>query len=493
MNIKNRLVRLIENMDFSKKFIVDVHSNKEYSYEAFFRQCYFIALWLEHNCKDSNVVAILDNCVELVQLYFAVAMSSKKIFVIDPQKSINEQQEILNEIEDAFIIRNMCESENGSKIFCDKNNLSYDVIYDGVNDINAKKVLLEMLLDRDFENVYLVTYTSGTTGKSKGVQHSLSNLFGTAYAFWDKVKTPAGLCFLHIMPMTYMAGILNSIFFPFIGRLTIVIEERFSVKLAIRYWNIVNKYSVTVFWMSPAMLTMIEQVDRNVAGIDYCKRNQMYYYIGTAALTEKIRYKFENKYNVRLYASYGLTETLFISVETEASRARGENNVGEILEGTVCQVQTDGELYLDVPWMYMGYTNIDNVQFFDGRYYKTGDLAEVSNGVLQITGRKKDLIIRGGLNISPAKIEKVICQIEGIKECAVFGAMNSRDEEQVCCAYVLEDAKNETGYIESTMAQTVMNTLGKNYRIDAYMSLNMLPRNLNGKVDKKQLVQAMEK
>lgn len=143
----------------------------------------------------------------------------------------------------------------------------------GSLDIENK--IVELWRERDFEKEYLITYTSGTTGIAKGVSNSFANLLGTGYAFCDKTNVVPESRFLHIMPMTYMAGILNSITYPFIAGLKIVLCQRFSVNVALRFWNIVSKQEITNFWLSPAMVMMIDQLDKGDKGVDFCSKHDM--------------------------------------------------------------------------------------------------------------------------------------------------------------------------------------------------------------------------
>ena len=134
----------------------------------------------------------------------------------------------------------------------------------------------------------------------------------------------------------------------------IVIAGRFSVKVAISFWKKAAAYGATLFWLSPSMLLMIDKLDRSKIGEDYCRNHDTCFLIGTAALTDKVREKIEKRYAVRLRASYGLSELLFISVETEETRKRGEkNNVGEFLEGVEYKLEADKELLIRVPWEYL--------------------------------------------------------------------------------------------------------------------------------------------
>lgn len=489
-NIKEKFIDQMREMNFEQTFVKDIQCSKLYTYDEFFSDCMEICDYLDLQEKNKNIIAILENSVFLAKLYFVALLSNRVIFVIDPQKEKSEINEILKSIAEGILIKEDAVQVD-NETFVDVSGMVRNINREDVPiDYNIKEIIINKLIERNFDDCYLVTYTSGTTGVSKGVMNSLANLLYTAYALQEKVQAPKRSSFLHVMPMTYMAGILNSIFYPLISELELVITDRFNVKTAIRFWNIVEENEITVFWLSPMMLMLIDQVDRKSKGVEYCKNHKMYFMIGTAALTDSLREKFENRYEVELLASYGLSETLFVSIETSQSKKIcNKNNVGELLEGVKYLIK-DGELYVDVPWMFLGYANTDTDEYFYNEFYKSGDLVEIENDILYITGRKKDLIVRGGMNISPAKIESVINEIDAVVECAVVAVKNKYNEEQVCCVYVVNSELCETE-IEMLIRKKVLEELGKNYRIDVLKKLVTLPRNINGKIDKEKIKKHM--
>lgn len=422
--------------------------------------------------SGEGVVASLDNSTKLVALYFATLFTDKVIVVVDPQKGKEEQQEIISQYPSYYLIL-----DDKADIFNFFNEEEYK--------LNIKQCVITNLETKDFFQDYLVTHTSGTTGSTKGVLHSIYNLLSTSFALGDKLQFKSGGTYLHIMPMTYMAGILNSIFFPFVFKQKIVIGPRFSIGTAIRFWETMVNYEVSALWLSPAMLMMIDKVDRKDTGEKYCLKHDVTFLIGTAALTGNVRKSFESRYHTKLLASYGLSETLFVSVETIDSN-NSDDNVGELLDGVKISFGEGEELLISVPWMFKGYTNVSMETYFDGEYYKSGDIAKYKN-VLSITGRIKDLIIKGGMNISPSKIENEVLTNEAILECAVYGKRNGVGEELVCCSYVIKEGY-ENPNIESDISKRIIDKLGVNYRIDKFERLKSLPRNINGKIDKRELI-----
>lgn len=477
METKKKTLEKIREIDFNKIFVIDENMHLEYTYGEFFSGCIALANSL-NECSQKNIFVVMDNSVELAALYFAVVLANKRIIVADPEKGVDEIQELLREQKNVFSII----KKNGIEV-----NSDFTDIFQRRYEKNIKEKFIKALEDYDFSCGYLTTFTSGTSGKTKGVINSLNNLFETTFSFAEKVHNLNGGTFLHLMPMTYMAGILNSIFMPFILEYRIVIGSRFSVRLAMSFWKIVEKYEVNFLWMSPMMLTMVDKVDRGDKYEKYCRNHIISYFIGTAPLSNDVRKKFEERYGVKLQASYGLSETLFISVETmESILKKKVDNVGELISNVDYIVNEDGELQIKVPWMFNGYTNVDTSEYFNGDYYMTGDLAEIKDGILSIVGRKKDLIIRGGMNISPKLIEEYIAEMNVFLEFCIYGKKNDYGEEEVCCAYVLSEKQNHKD-VEKAVSRNIIKKLGNNYLINSFNKVDNLPRNINGKIDKNAL------
>lgn len=477
----------IEKINFENTFICNEINGNLVSYVNFFGQAMSLAKYIEQNVHEKNLIVVKENSYELVLIYFAMMFTSKRLLVVDPQKGNKVLSEILSNIDRTciFVDNNLIELAKLYHIIIEMPNLCDDY------ESDVKSKVLEKLKKRKKGLPYLVTFTSGTSGVTKGVEHSLDNLFLSAIALSKKVGKKGGK-YLHVMPMTYMAGILNSLIYPFLIGAQIVLTKRFSVTLARRFWDIVINNDIDLIWLSPAMLMMIEQLDRKNIGEEYTKKKDIIFLIGTAPLTTELRSRFERRYGADLYTSYGLSETLFVSVETKDSRIICNNSVGELLDGVESIFSDEGEILLNVPWMYLRYINEEKDKYYYNNYYKSGDLGVMSDGCLQITGRKKDLIIKGGMNISPALIEKVIDKNSDILENSVFGVKGKSGEEMICCAYVTQGEVDNKKELEIMIKKEVVVSLGKDYLLDYVYNIDKLPRNINGKIDKFRLVEIWE-
>lgn len=488
--MKQEIIGRLKQFDFSKDFVIDAAKDRHYSYQAFFGRCLTIANKLKiQSANNKHTVFIMENSVELLACYFAAMLSGKIATAIDPVKEQEEIKRILDSIPDKFVVVDKAGSAKveNSDLLMEPDTFEQTKVDEG----EVKDNVISLLESRDFDEDYLLTFTSGTTGNTKGVRHTLNNLVKTADAFNRYFDVDGTRVLAHYMPMTYMAGILNSIIQPFIAGAGIVVMGRFSPFKAFTFWQDVVKYNVNLFWLSPSMLTIILKASKHALGQDYCSNHDLLFFIGTAPLHLKTRQEFEAKYPVKLYASYGLSETLFLSTETVETLALGGGNVGKLLEGVEYKFGDDGEMLVKVPWMFLGYTNEPTEHYFSGDYYKTGDLAKIEDGILSITGRSKDLIIKGGMNLSPALIENVVTSIEGVEECSAFSVLNKFKEELVVLGY--SSTLKDTEELEKTISAAVLNALGKNYMIDRFYQVTSIPKNVNGKNDKKVLKENYQK
>ena len=243
---------IIKSTLSDKEFVSLWNEENWYSYADLWKRALCVAKMLEKT-DTGRVVVVRENGLDLFVLYFASMLSNVTIVPIDPQKSDAEIELIISE-------------NAGSPIIRDKNVLE-DIGEDHNGDENRE--IAERIDRIDLNKEYMITYTSGSTGHPKGVRHTLMNLFLAGISFGNVVGLDSGYTMSHVMPMSYMAGILNTIFMPFICRSKIVIMPRFDVMSAIGFWKTVKKKNVNAFWLSPTMLNILMTVDRKGKAKDY--------------------------------------------------------------------------------------------------------------------------------------------------------------------------------------------------------------------------------
>jgi len=473
-----QLLNDIFTKNWNEEFLFDGQNDKHVLYGDFFSMVLRGKEQLQkYGLKENNIICLfLNNSLEFIVLLLSSFLLGITIVPIDITKGKNEIQEILNTVNCSLII---CDKEvNSSTKTVHINEFSESFNQKNNSDFNQ----LDNLLKLDYERLFLITFTSGSTGKAKGVMHSMDNLISSAMEFSSRFQFNSKNIFYHNLPMSYMAGILNLVILPLVCSSKIVIGERFDISNAMRFWDLPIKYLANTFWFTPTVLSILLKLDRGTKGTQYTLENQIIGCVGTSPLNSRIKNEFQKKYRIPLYESYGLSETLFVS--TNYPNNDLENTVGKPLDGTIIKFTSENEILLSVPWMYLGYVNTETEPYFVDGMYMSGDLGEIQANHLKITGRKKDLIIRGGINISPRKIEDLISTLNIFDENTVLGFSDEYLGEKTVCFYAIKDTKQIADITIKHLNQKIIDMLGRDYHVDTFLQLAQLPKNSNGKIDK---------
>jgi acyl-coenzyme A synthetase/AMP-(fatty) acid ligase len=337
-----------------------------------------------------------------------------------------------------------------------------------------------------------VTHTSGTTSAPKGVVHSARTLLGNALAFEDLVKAGPDSRFIDLFQMSYMAGFLNSMLCPLVAGGSVVIEPAFGPMSGLRFWSGVKVNGVTHMWLSPTMIRMVQSLDRDPNTAEFVRTQVKGVYACTAPLAAEDKQAFESWYGVPVRQSYGTSEQLILTLNDVDG---ADSGVGKPLDGVDFELRDDdgvtidagseGEIFLRTQYEQLGYYGPEYVP--DGeerftRWIKTGDVGEVTaDGALFITGRKKDLIIKGGANISPEAVESVALSEDSVAECAAVGIPDATYGEVVGLAVLLQDGVT-LAEAKPVLAELFRAGLSANQRPTYLMQFDELPRTSNGKV-----------
>jgi acyl-CoA synthetase (AMP-forming)/AMP-acid ligase II len=202
-----------------------------------------------------------------------------------------------------------------------------------------------------------------------------------------------------------------------------------------------------------------------------------------------VRHIFYQQFGTALQDSYGTSELLLVSAQDRAQAALMSMNVGSVLPELEIAFRTDAdgrdELMIRSPFVMLDYlteNGLVSATDVDG-FMPTGDAGQFNGGNLKITSRIKDLIIRGGINISPRAVEDVLSDLPGIEDVAVIGIPHQFwGEKLVVCVQV--SAEVDQGTLTGAVRQRCRERLARSCQPDEIAVLPTFPRSVTGKVQK---------
>jgi long-chain acyl-CoA synthetase len=275
-----------------------------------------------------------------------------------------------------------------------------------------------------------ILYTSGTTGRAKGVQLTVHGMLWVNAASWAPI---AGLSdrdvVLSPLPLFHSYALNLSVLSILATGASEYIMEKFSTGEAVR---LLKTGEFTFFPGVPTMFHYLLEATRGETNLKF--GNLRLCISAGAIMPATLNREFEEHFGVQLLDGYGITETSTMVVMNWPTGGRVLGSCGVPLPALAVRIvdlngrdvapYQEGELIVRGPSVMPGYHNKpeETRNALRSGWYHTGDLAKSDeNGFLTITGRLKELIIRGGQNIAPAEIEEVVNTFAPVLDCAVVG------------------------------------------------------------------------
>lgn len=459
------LVEGIFSRNAERTFLIDVIGQRNLSYGELYGVAYALAgaLKAQGLAKGERVALLLPNGYPLAAFYFAAMMTGIVVVPINPALAAQEIQAILDLADVSRIFYSAATADRLPTVGAPRIKIFTSLGAGGalpgsddgaaeIWDINALPVEANLVpfAGVSAEVVFLLLFTSGTTAMPKGVALSIAAELGNAVAFNTTVGFDRNSRFYHVWPMAYSSGVLNTLLSPFMAEGSVVLANPFDARSSLIFWQAAMVHQVNVLWLSPTMMASLLAVDRDPRGPAYCREYVRTVCCGTAALPLLVKRNFEAKYGVEVMESYGLTEILIVAGEKHRYQKR-DRSVGTVLPGVEIRIarpddaegeEVGGEILVATPYAMAGYWDPQSrtIQLLEaGSFFPTGDLGRLdADGNLYITGRKKDLIIRGGVNVSPSAVREVLLTVPSIADAVVVGMPNDFYGEEVVAAVILQ-------------------------------------------------------
>ncbi|MFV3077203.1 AMP-binding protein [Niveispirillum fermenti] len=337
----------------------------------------------------------------------------------------------------------------------------------------------------------LVMYTSGTTGRPKAVRHDHRSIARVSHIFMGYWGLAPGDLMLMPSPVTHITGYSNGIELPFTDGTRTLFMERWNADEAV---SLIDRHGVNVtIGATPFLQELLDAADRAGSRLPSLK----IFACGGAAVPPGLIRRANALFDRgRAFRVYGSTEAPLI---TQGCMGADEAELAATTDGKVIDYDIrivdeagqrlepgqDGEILVRGPSLFMGYADEGQTReaMDDDGYFRTGDIGHLTPaGAIVITGRKKDLIIRGGENLSAKDIEDVLHRHPGIQEVAAVAMPHARLGETVC-VYVVPQP-GERPDLDGITRHVAAAGLARQKFPERVELVTDLPRTASGKVRK---------
>jgi long-chain acyl-CoA synthetase len=449
--------------------------------------------------QGSRVGLLLGNSPEFVIAYYAIARLGAVSIPINPIYTPGEIQFILHdaEAEAVVAVAQMAPYAEmmGNALPAMRHAIFVGERAEGVlmfEDVLAKGGELPEVAIGD-DDLAVVLYTSGTTGKPKGAMLSHRNLCVNAGAAGDFLGMTQEDTVVAVLPMFHVFCMTVCMNAPIYRGATILVLPRFSPTETAKA---IEAVQATMFAGVPTMYNFLLQhpecLPEQLRSLKLCIS-------GGASLPVAVLHGFEQKYNVRVSEGYGLSEASPVVCFNPIDRERKPGTIGVAIPGVEVRIVGEdgeerapgeiGELICRGENVMIGYLNRpeETKQALRDGWLYTGDLATVDEeGYYSIVDRKKDMIIVGGFNVYPREVEEVLYKHAAVAEAAVVGQPDPNYGEKVV-AYV---ALKEEGMAAEELVEYCKEQLAA-YKVpkEVYV-LPELPKNTTGKILRRELKKA---
>ncbi len=302
------------------------------------------------------------------------------------------------------------------------------------------------------DDVAMLLHTSGTTSRPKQVPLTHRNLRATAAAIAEHYKLGAEDTSYCLMPLFHVHGLVASTLAVLAAGGTAVVPRRVSRR---DFGDHLRRYDVTWFSAGPTLHHMLLEHGR---GDPAAFPRLRFVRSCSSALPAALCDRVEQYYGMPMLEAYGMTEASHQIASNPIPPA--ERMIGSVGLPTGARIRIvhqgrevgerqSGEVQIQGPGVTAGYMANDeaNAESFVDGWFRTGDLGMIEGGYLRLLGRLKELIIRGGENVSPAEVEEVLLLHPAVSDAVCFGIPDQKYGEQVAAAVALQGESSERDLI----------------------------------------------
>ncbi len=513
-------MHLIETLRKTQKFFPQkeaiVCGGKRWTYKAFYDRIIRLSVCLQGQGlrKNDKIAILLPNCHYFLEAYYAAAQIGAVSVPINYRLSSGDIAFILKDSESKVLIVDPIFRRQIDPIRSEMERLDRllwtgeENTPSGPLDLNLEEALRRAsgnsipeasVLEEDTAQIY---YTSGTTGRPKGVMLSHKNVMSHALGTIAELQLTDSDVWIHVAPLFHLADAWATWAITWVGGTHVLVKE-FSPGVVL---EAIGKEKVTVTNLIPTMLNLM--VNHPDAGkFDY--RSLRVLLSGGAPIAPEVVRKIVETFKCDYVQTYGMTETspyLTLSLLKDhlkklpyEEQLRFKSKTGREFIAVQLKVLNDrgqeverndqevGEIVVRGDTVTKGYWKLpeETERSIRSGWLHTGDLATMDEeGYVTIVDRKKDMILTGGENVYSTEVENALYMHPAILECAVVGVPDAKWGEAVKAIVVLKPGEGAT---QDEIIQFCKDRIAHYKAPKSIDFLDALPRTGSGKIHKKGL------
>ncbi|MDX1709126.1 MAG: AMP-binding protein [Desulfobacterales bacterium] len=423
--------------------------------------------------KGDKVAVLLENCIEICELFMATAKAGIIIVPINFRLVSSEVEYIVNNSDAKAMVVHDRFADVVAPIRSDLDNIdpqNYVIVGRPQDGYQPYEKFIEASPDSEPQtevaprDTWILIYTSGTTGKPKGVIRSHESHI--AYYLHNAVDfgfNEHDVC-LNVMPLCHINSIFFTFTFLYIGG-SAYIHPALNFKPD-EILKIIEKEKITFISLIPTHYNLILNAPEGAKKRDVSSIRKL---LCSSAPGRKSMKQAVMKFfpGVKLYEAYGSTEAGMVTILKPEYQMSKLGSIGfecigtdfiKILDmdGKEVPVGEIGELYARGPMLFDEYYKLpeQTAESFDGGFFSAGDMArQDEDGFYYLVDRKKNMIITGGENVYPSEVEEIVGNIEGVFECAVIGLPDEKWGEKVSAVIIRKPGFDDSNLSEQDIVQ----------------------------------------
>jgi acyl-CoA synthetase (AMP-forming)/AMP-acid ligase II len=438
------------------------------------------------------VAFVLPNGPEAIEVLLAVASLGAAAAPLNPGLTGSELTFYLEEISPGHVLLpSGLNAEAREAAPADAQLIDVDIGLEGGPALRSNgRVISAGIVAHDAspEDVALLLHTSGTTSRPKQVPLLHRNLIASASHIADTYSLGSDDVSFCVMPLFHVHGLVASAFATLISGGTIVVPRRVGPRY---FWESLLAYGATWFTAAPTLLHML--LEGRPTELRTSPARLRFARTCSSPLRVELQSRAESELRVPVLQAYGMTEASHqISSNLLPPAARLPGSVGvptgtevRLLDsaGRDVPAGTSGEVVIRGPGVMPGYSKpeANDGSFADG-WFRTGDIGSMAGDFLVLEGRIKELIIRGGENISPYEVENVLLTHPAVADALCFGLPDEKYGEEVAAAVCLSAGADEQELISHCREHLAAFKVPKILRV-----VEAIPRTATGKPQRRAL------